>query len=118
MKENSGKSFKKISNNIKQKSDKKSSSKQKESKKNKPCSKQNCPSHCESKNSWELNKTQNKKYISLKNEFNGKEILRNSIHRQKSAYKNNKTKRKKQPKENHSNEKKIILSQKIINQLK
>ena len=106
MKENSGKSFKKISNNIKQKSDKKSSSKQKESKKNKPCSKQNCASHCESKNSLELNKTQNKKYNSLKNEFNGKEILRNSIHRQKSAYKNNKTKGIKQPKENPSNEKK------------
>ena len=118
MKEYSGKSFKKLSNNLKQKSDKKSSSKQKESIKNKPCSKQNCPSHCESKNSLELNKTQNKKCNSLKNEFNGKEILRNSIHRQKSAYKNNKTKGIKQTKENPSNEKKIILSQKTINQLK
>ena len=106
MKEDSGKSSQKILNNIKHKSDKKISSKQKESKTNKQCSKINCNSHCESKDSLELKKAQNKKYNSLKNEFKNTEILRQSIHRQKSANKNNKTKRKKQPKENHSNEKK------------
>ena len=56
--------------------------------------KKNCNSHCELKDSLELKKAQNKKYNSLKNEFKNTEILRQSIHRQKSANKNNKTKRK------------------------